>query len=140
MDISLTTPAVLFPAISLLLLAFTNRFLGLATVIRNLHATYQESPDPKYLAQIGNLRHRIKLIRDMQIWGVASLILCTACMFVLFAGYVFPGKVLFATSLIAMIISLGISLVEIQMSVGALNHHLKDIEEIERGGSASHKG
>jgi hypothetical protein len=131
MDINITTPALLFPAISLLMLAFTNRFLGLASVIRNLHATYQDSPDPKYLGQIDNLRRRIRLVRDMQIWGIASLILCTVCMFVLFAGYLALGKALFAVSLVCMIFALVFSLIEIQMSVGALNLHLQDIEHLE---------
>lgn len=131
MEINITTPALLFPAISLLMLAFTNRFLGLASVIRNLHATYKTFPDPKYLGQIGNLRRRIYMTRGMQIWGIASLILCTVCMFVMFAGEVFVGKVLFAASLVCMIISLCISLAEIQMSIGALDLHLKDIEKEE---------
>jgi hypothetical protein len=131
MDINITTPALLFPAISLLMLAFTNRFLGLASVIRNLHATYKTYPDPKYLGQIGNLRRRIYLTRSMQFWGLASLILCTLCMFVLFAENKMIGKILFAGSLLCMIISLCVSLAEIQMSIGALELHLKDIEKEE---------
>jgi hypothetical protein len=39
-QLSLTTPALLFSAISLLLLAYTNRFLAYASVVRNLHARY----------------------------------------------------------------------------------------------------
>lgn len=132
MEINITTPALLFPAISLLMLAFTNRFLGVATVIRKLHATYQSSPDPKYLGQIGNLRRRIRLIRDMQILGIVSLILCTLCMFVLFAGYLALGKALFAGSLFSMVASLVFSLIEIQMSIGALDLHLQDIELLEK--------
>jgi hypothetical protein len=131
MEINITTPALLFPAISLLMLAFTNRFLGLASVIRNLHATYKTFPDPKYLGQIGNLRRRIYLTRSMQFWGLASLILCTVCMFVLFAKQQILGKYLFAGSLICMIISLCVSVVEIQMSIGALDLHLQDIEKEE---------
>ncbi len=132
MDINLTTPALLFPAISLLMLAFTNRFLGLASVIRNLREHYEHSTDPKYLRQIDNLRRRIKLTRDMQICGIFSLILCTACMFVLFAGWMQVGKGLFAASLISMTASLALSLWEIQISVGALDLHLKDLEENEK--------
>lgn len=113
------------------MLAFTNRFLGLASVIRNLHATYKTYPDPKYLGQIGNLRRRIYLTRSTQFWGIASLILCTVCMFVLFGENKTLGKILFAGSLICMIISLCISLAEIQISIGALELHLKDIEKEE---------
>lgn len=126
---TLTTPALLFPAISLLLLAYTNRFLGLASVIRTLHASYKSSADPVYLKQILNLRRRIKLIRDMQFFGVLSILLCTVCMFVLFLGWETAGKALFGLSLIGMAVSLTLSLVEIQMSVGALDHQLKDLEK-----------
>jgi hypothetical protein len=133
MEINLTTPALLFPAISLLMLAYTNRFLGLAGVIRNLHANYQASSNPKYLSQIENLRRRIKLTRDMQACGVVSLLLCTVCMFSLFEGFAVTGKILFAGSLVAMISSLVLSLWEIQMSVGALDHHLQDLEKESRG-------
>lgn len=76
MQISLTTPALLFPAISLLLLAYTNRFLALASLIRNLHARYMGEKDIKIKAQISNLRKRVILIRNMQLLGISSLFLC----------------------------------------------------------------
>jgi hypothetical protein len=129
MDITLTTPALLFPAVSLLLLAYTNRFLGLATLIRNLHANYKTKPDALLVREIINLRYRIRLIRDMQAFGVSSLLLCVICMFVLFAGYVSLGKLLFGISLILMIISLTLSVREIQVSVKALDLHLRDLED-----------
>ena len=129
MEITFTTPALLFPALSLLMLAFTNRFLGLATVIRALHLNYKASPDPVYLKQIHNLRTRIRLIRNMQFFGVLSILLCTICMFLLFLNYKFAGEMTFAASLVLMIISLLVSLREIQMSVGALDVQLKDLEK-----------
>jgi len=128
MEINLTTPAPLFPAISLLLLAFTNRFLALAAVIRHLHDRYQSNPDQGIAQQIGNLRHRIILIRNMQVFGVLSLLLCVVCMFVLFAGYRLSGEILFAISLVLMMVSLGLSVREIQISVHALNLQLSDLE------------
>lgn len=128
MEFDLTTPAVLFPAISLLLLAYTNRFLALASVIRKLHADYKVASEPAYLGQIHNLRWRIRLVRDMQFCGVLSLLLCTVCMFLLFYGEIFPAEVMFAISLGVMILSLIFSLVEIQQSVRALDLHLEDIE------------
>lgn len=129
MNIDLTTPALLFSTISLLLLAYTNRFLALATVIRTLHREYKETPDPLAAAQIANLRRRVNLIRDMQTLGVASLLSCTLCMGALFAGLVFFGKIVFAISLVLMVGSLTISLIEIRMSVGALNLQLSDLEK-----------
>ncbi|HEY3307980.1 MAG TPA: DUF2721 domain-containing protein [Desulfuromonadaceae bacterium] len=128
MEINLTTPALLFPAISLMLLAFTNRFVALAALIRTLHDRYQTSPDESIIAQIGNLRYRVMLIRDMQALGVLSLLLCVICMFVLFGGYILLGKITFGLSLVLMIISLGLSAREIQVSVEALNLQLQDLE------------
>jgi hypothetical protein len=137
MDISLTTPALLFPALSLLLLAYTNRFLGLSTVIRNLHADYRRAPDPNLLGQIDNLRYRVVLIRDMQIVGAASILGCVICMLVLFFGLNELGKVIFIISLILLVISLAISIRELQMSVGALELHLSVWNE-ERGRMADY--
>ncbi len=128
MDLGLTTPALLFPAISLLLLAYTNRFLTLANLIRELHKSYKANPDQIILAQISNLRYRVVLIRNMQVYGIASFFLCVLCMFVLFAGQELLGKLIFAVSLIALMASLGISFREIQVSVDALNYRLSDLE------------
>lgn len=129
MQITLTTPALLFPAVSLLLLAYTNRFLTLATIIRGLYDRYHSSGDETLLLQIQNLRYRVYLIRNMQIAGVLSLLLCVVSMFALFAGWVAGGQWSFGTALILMIISLGISLRELQISVGALDLLLTDLEE-----------
>ncbi|MBP7676536.1 MAG: DUF2721 domain-containing protein, partial [Thermoanaerobaculia bacterium] len=112
-----------------LLLAYTNRSLALATLVRSLHAHYRERADPLVLKQIDNLRYRIHLIQGMQATGVSSLLVCVVCMFVLFFGKVVLGKALFAASLVLMIVSLGLSVREIQVSVKALDLHLLDLEE-----------
>jgi hypothetical protein len=132
MDITLTTPALLFPALSLLMLAYTNRFLGLSTVIRNLHADYQKSADPNLLGQIENLRYRVVLIRNMQIVGAISIIGSVLSMLALFFGLIDLGKVIFIVSLILLVVSLAISLRELQISVGALELHLSVLENEER--------
>ncbi|HKY54334.1 MAG TPA: DUF2721 domain-containing protein [Anaerolineales bacterium] len=134
MDITLTTPGLLFPAVSLLLLAYTNRFLTLATIIRSLHDRYHASRDENLLGQIANLRYRITLIRNMQIYGVLSLISCVVSMFALFAGWMIGGQWSFAIAMILMVVSLGISLRELQISGGALDLLLKDMEKHERLG------
>jgi len=95
MNIDLTTPALLFPAISLLLLAYTNRFLTLATIIRSLHQNYKEKPNIALLGQIENMRKRVHLIKHMQGIGVASLFLCVLCMFLLFSCQNELGKYVF---------------------------------------------
>lgn len=133
MQINLTTPALLFPAISLLLLAYTNRFLTLATLIRSLHAKYKEDPHDVILGQIRNLRKRVILIRNMQAFGVLSLLLCVVCMFLLFADHQVAGRITFGVSLILLILSLALSVYEIQISVNALKIHLSDMEELKPG-------
>lgn len=129
MEFSLTTPALLFPAISLLMLAYTNRFLTLATIIRNLHDRHRSEPSENILKQIANLRYRTYLIRDMQIAGVLSLLLCVTSMFFLFAGLAEPGKWFFALALILMMVSMALSLRELQISVGALDLLLGELEQ-----------
>jgi hypothetical protein len=134
MEISLTTPALLFPTVSLLMLAYTNRFLTLATIIRSLRDRYESEQGENLLAQIKNLRYRVYLIRNMQIFGVMSLLMCVVSMFALFAGWIMGGQLSFAIALILMIVSMLISLRELQVSVGALDLLLTDLEEQELNG------
>jgi hypothetical protein len=129
MELTLTTPALLFPAISLLLLAFTNRFLTLANLIRELHRSYKNNPEEIIMAQLSNLRYRVVLIRNMQIFGVLSFFGCVLCMFTLFIGQVLVSKVIFAVSLLSLMVALAISLREVQISVDALNFRLSDLEK-----------
>ncbi len=132
MAMTLNVPALLFPAVSLLMLAYTNKFLGLAAVIRRLHADYRADPKPIHLAQINHLRRRIQLVRAMQFLGIASLLFCTLCMFFLFKGLQVAGQFVFALALILMIGSLVISLIEVFISVGTLDMLLEDIEKENR--------
>ena len=136
MDINLTTPALLFPTVSLLMLAYTNRFLTLATIIRGLYDRYNndERQNQNLLGQITNLRYRVYLIRNMQMFGVLSLLFCVVSMFALFAGWVLAGQWSFAIALILMIVSMLISLRELQISVGALDLLLTNLEEHEKMG------
>lgn len=129
MEISLTTPALLFPAISLLLLAYTNRFLALAALIRSLFAKYKEHPDKAIKAQISNLKKRVSLIKNMQLFGIASLLLCVVSMFALFESWIQLGSGIFGVSLILLMISLVLSIVEIQISVKALHIQLGNMED-----------
>lgn len=127
-ELPLSTPSLLFPAISLLMLAYTNRFLGLATVVRGLHAHWQNSQEPLLLAQIRSLRRRIQIIMHMQTLGVLSLMFCVLSMSLLFFGHQPGGQITFGISLILMLGSLALSLVEIQMSGTALDLQLQDVK------------
>ena len=125
-----TTPALIFPAISLLLLAYTNRFAVLAQLIRQLHSNNRDKIHGIVIQQIKNLQTRIKLTKAMQFFGVLSFMLCTISMLALFLEEDFIGKVTFIISLILLTISLFTSLWEIYISGGAINLELQDIEQL----------
>ncbi|WP_133470709.1 DUF2721 domain-containing protein [Paraglaciecola marina] len=124
MDITLTTPAMLFPAISLLLLAYTNRFLALASVIRNFDL---EKENTNSNAQIKNLRQRIQLIKNMQAAGIASFFMCVLSMLAIYANYQTVGSSIFACSLVLLLYSLWLSVREIRISIEALDMHLSQL-------------
>jgi hypothetical protein len=124
---ALTTPALLFPAISLLLLAYTNRFLVLAQLIRQLHSSERDYFQTIVQRQIQNLRQRIALIRLMQALGVSSFLLCTLSMFALFIQQQQLAEILFGLSLLLLVGSLLTSLYEIAISTKAIEAELEDI-------------
>lgn len=128
MEIGLTTPALLFPAISLLLLAYTNRFLAIATLIRQLHKSYLDNPKSILEGQLINLRKRLFLIRAMQLFGLMSLLLCVLAMFFIYLKVGEWGSVIFGISLVLLLLSLLISIREIQLSTKALDIELSDME------------
>lgn len=129
MQITVTTPALLFPAISLFMLAFTNRFLSLGGRVRALHDQYRAAPDDSIRRQIENLRKRIHMIRRMQGFGVLSMLSCIFSMVCIFQDWHLAGNILFGASLLFLIISLGISFLEIRISAQALDILLKDMEK-----------
>jgi len=129
MELSIQTPALLFPAVSLLMLAYTNKFLSIANLIRKLYSDYEKKKLVVLIAQIANLRRRLMLIRWMQVGAVASILFCMITMFLIFGGHQVWAKILFSFSLLLMIASLVISLVELFLSAGALRLLLKDLEE-----------
>lgn len=127
-ELTLTTPALLFSAISLIMLAYTNRFLAYAAVIRNLHAVYLERQDKSVLPQIKNLKLRVNLTRWMQIFGISSLLLCVLTMFLIYINQQVVAVWVFGAALILLIASLALLIKEIQISAQALNFHISDIE------------
>jgi hypothetical protein len=131
MEITLTTPALLFPALSLLLLAYTNRFMTLANRVRSLKSQYLDTHREHLMRQIQNLRRRLVIVRNMQTVGIASMFGCVLTMFLLYAGLFTAGQLLFGTSLLGLLVSLGMALVEIHISVDALNIELDDLEDDE---------
>lgn len=127
-DLSLTTPALLFPAISLLLLAYTNRFLVISQLIRELNKRSKDVQADLTRRQIRNLRTRVQLIKWMQFFGVLGFTFCTFSMTCLFFTFDLAGEIAFGISLMAMVTSLLLSLYEISISVNALNIELEHME------------
>ncbi len=132
MDLTIQTPALLFPAVSLLLLAYTNKFLAIANLIRKLVSDYEKKQQHELLKQIHSLRRRVNLIRWMQVCGISSMLLCVVTMYLIHEELQGWAKILFAISLLLMMASLFITLVETVLSAGALRLLLKDLEEKNR--------
>src|SRR3989337_2846414 len=128
-EISINTPALLFPAITLLMLAYTNRFLALASLIRNLHTKYKQVGEERAIIkeQIQNLKKRLLLVKQMQGSGIISFFLCVLCMLFIFLGYQLMAYSTFGLSLLFLLLSLGLSLNEILISTKALEIELKDM-------------
>lgn len=125
--LDLTTPSLLFSAISLILLAYTNRFLAYANVVRSLKDKYQQSGNPQDIEQIKNLRKRLSLTQSMQILGIASLLLCVVAMFSIYINLPELAIYLFGSALVLLAASLGVCIWEINISVKALDIHLKNM-------------
>jgi hypothetical protein len=128
-ELTLNTPALLFSAISLIMLAYTNRFLAYAAVIRNLHDKYLIKKDKSTRQQIENLKLRVDLTRWMQIFGISSLLLCVLTMFLIYIEQHIVAVWIFGIALILLIISLALLIKEIQISANALKLHISDMED-----------
>lgn len=128
-ELTLTTPAVLFSAVSLIMLAFTSRFIAYTQLVRNLKDRYDNDKQPSILAQIKTLQKRLKLLRIMQIIGISSLCLCVLSMFLIYISFTLIAAYIFGLSLVLLVISLCLSIWEIQISSKSLQLHLHDIEK-----------
>jgi len=139
MILEVSTPALLFPAISLLFLSYTNRFLHLSALIRSLHGDWVERGDTVLKRQIDNLRRRLVLIRSMQLFGAVSLFLCVVSMVSVTLEMDSLGLQAFGSALFLMGISLACLIWEIWISGGALRILLADVERREENSSGKAK-
>ena len=138
MQLSVTTPGLLFPAISLMMLAHTNRFVALASLIRTLNDRYRADPAKTHvLVQIKNLRSRLRMIRSMQVFGLLSFLLCATCMGAIMWDWELTAAILFGVSLVSFGISLIISLLEILLSLKALEAELQNMESASAASGAA---
>lgn len=128
-ELTLITPTFLFSAISLILLAFTNRFLSYAQLVRTLKDRYMEDHSAITLAQIMNLRKRLHITKNMQVFGVASLLMCVVTMFLIYIGLQTFAGFVFGIAILFLIISLSLSVWEMQISSKSLEIYLSDMEK-----------
>ena len=130
MELTLTTPALLFPAISLLFLSYTNKFLALASLIRNLVSEHKQYPDNRIIKeQLNSLRRRMRLIKHMQGAGIVSFITCVLAMFLMHMGLLNIAVIVFGVSLVLLLFSLVICLAEIKISIDALELQVCELED-----------
>ena len=129
MELEISTPALLFPAVSLLFLSYTNRFLHLAALVRKLHGDWRATHDATLLVQINDLRVRLRLIRWMQLLGALSLFFCVLAMMSIHLGYQSPAGKLFMGAVALMALSLASLVIEVTISGGALRILLSQVED-----------
>jgi len=129
MQLDISTPALLFPAVSLLFLSYTNRFLHLASLVRKLHSDWSKDRDDTLLIQIKNLRARLKLIRWMQLLGALSLLLCMISMLGVLLKWHLPALWIFFAAVLLMAGSLAALVREVLISGGALKILLEQVEQ-----------
>lgn len=129
MEFSFSTPALLFPAISLLFISYTNRFISYAELVRRLHDRWRTDGSPALQMQIENLHRRIGLIRNMQVSGALSLLLAVVCMVLLFFELVLAAEVVFVLSLALLSASMAFLVFEVTISIRALNVQLQDLTD-----------
>ena len=127
--LTITMPAILFPAISLILLAYTVKLIHLGGLVRTMKSQYMQSHNQALLSQLANLRKRIYLIRDMQALGIGSFIFSVFCMLLLFVGYLEIAKYSFGVSLVLLLIALYLSFREIYISAAALKIEIEGMDK-----------
>jgi hypothetical protein len=128
MQLTLSIPALLFPAISLSMLAYNARYLAIAGLIRQLHQKYQETASPAVGLQVKQLSKRLSIIKNMQAVAILSFLFSVITMFLIYIELDFWANLVFGVSLLALMISLVLSLIEVQLSTKALGIQLKDLD------------
>jgi len=128
MELTLSIPALLFPAISLTMLAYNARYLAIAALIRQLHQKYKETESRSVGLQVRQLNKRLTIIKNMQATAIFSFLLAVITMFLIYIKFTFWANLVFSISLFALILSLILSLIEVQLSTKALSIQLRDME------------
>ena len=128
MHLTLSIPALLFPAISLSMLAYNARYLAIAALIRQLHKQFEETSAQPLKQQIHYLRNRLGIIKNMQASAIISFLLAAVTMFLIYVEMMVLANVFFGISLVFLMVSLILSFLEVQLSTKALSVQLKNME------------
>ena len=128
MQLTLSIPALLFPAISLTMLAYNARYLAIAGLIRQLHAQFVKTRDTPLKRQIESLGKRLNIIKNMQATAILSFLLAAVTMFLIYVEENVLANIIFGISLVFLMVSLILSLIEVQLSTKALGIQLKNME------------
>ena len=129
MELTLGIPALLFPAISLTMLAYNARYLAIAALIRQLHQKFEETGSKSVGLQVQKLRKRLTIIKNMQATAIFSFLLAVITMSLIYVQLSFWANFVFGVSLLALMISLILSFIEVQLSTKALEIQLKSMEK-----------
>jgi len=127
-EITISTPALVFPALSVLMLAYTNRFIAISKRVRALHAEHKNNPQKRLLKQIQSLHKRLLYIRNMQFMAISGFLINMVSIFLILIGQTMVATLLFGISLLCIIISLLVSVLEIHRSVQAMSYELESDE------------
>ena len=127
-EITISTPALVFPALSVLMLAYTNRFIAISKRVRALHAEHKNNPAKNLKKQIKSLHKRLMFIRNMQVLAITGFLINMISIFLILISLPKVATVLFGVGLLAIIGSLLISVLEINMSVQAMSFELEEDE------------
>ena len=128
MQLTLSIPALLFPAISLTMLAYNARYLAIAALIRQLHKQFEATSSAPLKKQINQLRKRLAIIKNMQASAIISFLLSAITMFLIYVEMNVWANIIFGVSLIFLMVSLILSLIEVQLSTKALSIQLSKME------------
>lgn len=122
MNLNINTPTLLFPAIALLMLAYTNRYHFVVTLIRELieKCEIEGVCDLSTIQQCKFLQTRVVIIQRMQQLLVLSLLLCVLCMALVHFALKSIALVVFSFSMVSFVSSLIFSLREITISVNGV--------------------
>ena len=134
MVLDLTTSALLFPAIPLLMITFGTRFTVVSELIRKIHDEYAADIDlddvraKRMLGEISALKKRLWMIQINQTLSSLSFFFNLLPMFALYMGNQNLAKTIFGIALALLMLAVVLFIIEISIAVRSLNLQLSDLD------------